>query len=227
MPSMPGMGMPGMPGMPGAAPGAGAPLTLGGPPQTVQVPAPPETPLAITEAGEYQIDAIGEPMDAELYVYQGDTLVANDRDSGGSSNARLVDFLAPGAYTLRVMEYRARPMTVRLQAQRLPPLPPAGAVTPGAPLQVQAPQGGDVRSACREVTLNIAAPGMYQITASSPGFDAELDLIQNGARLEHDSDSGGERAAKIRRDLQPGAYTLRVWDYQKRAAQITIAVTSG
>ena len=97
-------------------------LQINGPPQALAVPPPPGFVLNATEAGEYQIDATGQPMDAQLYIYQGNEAVADDSDSGDSTNARIIRFLQPGAYSVRVYEYRARPMSAQVQAQLLTPM---------------------------------------------------------------------------------------------------------
>ena len=228
MPATPGMpGMPAMPGMPSAPGGGSTTLTVGAPPQTLDVPAPPSFTLTLTEAGEYQIDAMASPADVELHVYQGDDLVASDRDGGEGSDARLVEFLQPGTYALRVFEYRAQPMTVRMQAQKLPPLTASGTLVPGQPSVIQTSEGPDVRTSCRELTLNVTTPGNYQLDAVGAGTaDAEMMLIQNNAKLEQNDDGGGGRNAQIRRALTPGAYTVRVWEHAKQAGSITVTATA-
>jgi predicted nucleic acid-binding Zn-ribbon protein len=207
---------------PPAVPGG---LQLNGPPQNLDVPASPGFTLAVTQPGEYQIDVMGEPRDAQLNIYQGDELVVSDSDSGEGTDARVIRFLQPGAYSVRVSEYIGRQMSARVQAQLLTPLPPAGTITPGQTVPVQVPEGPDNRAASRELTLTIAAPGMYQIDATSDAdHDAQLQIIQNNAIIAEDSDSGGNRNARVRRGLAPGQYTVRVFDYVHRATQIEVAV---
>jgi hypothetical protein len=186
----------------------------------------PNLTLTLAEAGEYQIDAMGRPMDAQLYVYQADTLVESNSDSGEGTDARIIRFMQPGSYSVRVMEYRARPMNAQVQAQLLTPMTPVGVITPGQSLAVQTPQGDHLRAASREVTLNIAQQGTYQIDATADGdFDAQLMLIQNNTLIASDSDSGEGRNARMTRSLAPGSYTLRVHDWRRRASTINVSAT--
>lgn len=211
-----------------AAGGAPQPITIGAPPSSLQVPQPPTFNLTVAANAEYQIDVQGSPMDPELYLYQGDEMIEQNDDGGEGLNARLVRFLAPGSYSIRVMEHRARPMTAQVQVQQLQPLTPVGAVTVGAPLVVSIPQfpilqrPRNSRDASREVSFQVAAPGNYICDATSTGRDAQMALIQNGQLLQQDDDSGEGNNAQITRQLTPGAYTIRVWDWLYRDAQITV-----
>jgi hypothetical protein len=204
-----------------------APLTVGAPPTTVAVPAMATAPFTIAAAGEYQIDAIAAGLDAQLMVVQGDAVVFEDSDSGDGVDARVVAFLAPGSYGARVWEYRGRAMGVRLRVQRLAPLASAATITPGAPPAiVNVAAGASPRESSVEVTLTIATAGTYRIDAVSPGaaIDPELMIIQNGAQLATDSDSGEGTSAQIVRAHTPGTYTLRVRDWVSRAGAISITV---
>lgn len=220
-PPTPPMLPPGTP-IPGAIP-----LALGVPAAPFQVPASPSFNLTLPAAGEYQIDAMGRPMDAQLYVYQADQRVATDSDSGDSTDARIIKFIPAGTYSVRVMEYRARPMNARVQAQLLPPMTPVGAIAPGQNLPVPVPQGTHPRAASREVTLTIAAPGNYQLDAiGADDFDPQMILIQNNAIVEQNSDGGDGRNARITRQLVPGTYTIRVYDWRRRAGTINVTVAA-
>lgn len=221
---------------PGATPG-GPPqdLQLGQPPASIQVPVPPSFNLAITEHGEYQIDAVASGMDPELFVYQGDSLVEQNDNGGDQLNGRVVRFLPPGTYSVRVVEHRARAMTAQVQAQRLQPLTPAGALTLGAPLAVAFPaypllsRPSNDRDASKEVTLTIAAAGQYTCSASADGTnDAKMSIILNGEVLQEDDDSGEGNTAQITRQLAPGTYQVRVWDWLRRGnMNITVTCRQG
>jgi hypothetical protein len=165
-------------------------------------------------------------MDAQLLLYQGDSLITQDSDSGSGVDARIVTFLAPGTYQVRVMEWRGRAMSARVQAQVLPPMTPVAQIAPGAPPTViNTPQGDSARAASAEASLTIATPGNYRLDATSSG-DAELMIIQAGAIVAQDSDSGDGTNAQITRQLAPGTYTLRVRDYGNRASAITVTVAA-
>jgi tyrosinase len=61
----------------------------------------------VDAAGEYTIETSG-PTDVLLSVFGPDTetlFVAFDDDSGSSYNARVVNDLGPGTYTVRVRHY--------------------------------------------------------------------------------------------------------------------------
>lgn len=199
-------------------------LTVGAPPTAITAPALPTLALTLTAPSEVQIDAMGAPMDAQLLLLQNDSVVTQDADSGAGVDAQIVTFLAPGTYQVRVGEWRGRAMSARLQAQVLPPMTPAAQIAPGAPPAViNTPAGESPRTASAEATLTIAAAGNYRLDAVSSG-DAELMIIQNGAMVVQDSDSGDGTNAQITRQLAPGSYTLRVRDYGNRASAITVTV---
>jgi hypothetical protein len=201
-------------------------LAVGAPPTQVTAPAAPSLTLTLPAASEVQIDAMGSPMDAQLLLYQGDSLITQDSDSGSGVDARIVTFLAPGTYQVRVMEWRGRAMSARVQAQVLPPMTPVAQIAPGAPPTViNTPQGDSARAASAEASLTIATPGNYRLDATSSG-DAELMIIQAGAIVAQDSDSGDGTNAQITRQLAPGTYTLRVRDYGNRASAITVTVAA-
>lgn len=216
-----------------AQPAGGPPqdLAIGQAPVSLQVPMPPSFNLTVATAAEFQIDASGSPMDPELFIYQGDQLVENNDDGGDGLNARVVRFLAPGTYSIRVVEHRARAMTAQVQATQLPPLTPVGTVAPGTPLAVQFPdfpilsRPRNDRDAARAVTFNVATAGQFTCSAgASNGRDAKMAIIQNGAIIAEDDDSGEGNNASITRQFTPGAYEIRVWDWIRRG-DMTITVT--
>lgn len=199
-------------------------ITVGAPPSPITVPAAPSLTLTLPAAAEVQIDAMGSPMDAQLLLFQSGSYIAEDSDSGEGTDARIVRFLPPGSYEVRLVEWRGRAMSARVQALILPPMTPAASIAPGAPpAVVQTPQGDSPRAASAEVTLNVATAGNYRLDAVSTG-DAELMIIQANAIVAQDSDTGEGTNAQIVRQLAAGAYTLRVRDYGNRASAITVTV---
>jgi len=216
-----------------AQPAGGAPaaLQLGAAPAALTVPIPPSFNLTIASPAEYQIDATGSPMDPEIFMYQGDQLVESNDDGGEGLNGRIVRFLAAGTYSVRVVEHRARPFTAQVQAQQLQPLTPVGAVTVGQPLQVQFPdfpimhRPHNNRDAAKAVTFNVTAAGQFTCgAAASNNKDAQMAIIQNGAVIADDDDSGEGNNASITRQFTPGNYIIRVWDWIRRG-DMTITVT--
>lgn len=200
----------------GAAPQA---LTLGGAPASLNLPIPPSFNLTIATAAEYQIDVTGTGGDPKVFLYQGETLVEDDDDGGEGTNARIVRFLAPGSYSVRVVEYRARAMTAQVQAQQLQELTPVGALTLGQPLVVNFPDFGFMnypendRAASKAVTLTVPAAGQYTCTATMDNERrVKMAIIQNGAVVAEDDQGFTEQQASITQQLQPGNYTIRVWD---------------
>lgn len=220
-----------------AQPAGGPPQTLqlGQPPVSAQIPIPPSFNLTIATAGEYQIDATGSPMDPELFVYMGDELIEQNDDGGDGLNSRIVRFMDPGTYSVRVVEHRARAFTAQVQAQQLQPLQPVGAITLGQPLVVTFPdfpllqRPRNDRDAAKSITFNVAAAGNYTCDAAADnGRDAKMALIQNGQMLEEDDDSGDGNNARISRQLQPGNYVIRVWDWIRRGdMRITVTCNQG
>jgi hypothetical protein len=131
---------------------------------------------------------------------------------------------------VRVAEHHARAMTAQVQAQRLEPPTPAGAVTLGAPLVVELPaypllaRPTHQRAASREVSLTIAAEAQYTCSAAADGnHDAIMALILNGEVLAENDDGGGGRTAQITRQLTPGTYRIRLWDaFRRGGMNITV-----
>jgi hypothetical protein len=214
------------PPVPASAPGT---LTLGAPASTVAVPAVATFDFTTTAPGEYQVDGVGTP-DVQLLLMQGDSLVAEDGDSGDGVNARVVAFLAPGTYQARFPEWQGRALTGTAQVTQLPLMTPVGAISPGAPATtVNAPAGEYRRAASAELTLTVAAPGNFRIdatTASGAGRDAELMIHRDGAVVAEDSDSGEENNAQLTQQLAAGEYRIRVRDWVNRDAQISVTVTA-
>ena len=78
-----------------------------------------------------------------------------------------------------------------------------------------------------ELDLTITSPGMYRCDAhaadaAGAALDGQMAIIQNGAELVNDQDSGPENDAQITRELAPGAYRVRVWEWLHRAAIVTV-----
>ncbi len=227
-----------------AQPAGGPPqaLVLGQPPVSLTVPIPPSFNLVVETPAEYQIDATGAPMDPEIFMYQGDQLVENNDDGGERLDSRIVRFLAAGTYSVRIVEHRARAFTAQVQAQQLQPLTPVGTITVGQPLQVPFPdfplmqRPRNDRAASRAVTFTVATAGQYtcvaaagnSISHSNQTRNVKMAIIQNGAVLEEDRNSGQGDNASITRQFAAGTYIIRVWDWIRRGDFVaTITCTAG
>ncbi len=208
------------PGVAAAQPGAGpVALALGAAPTTMQVPTPPSFNVTVAAAGEYQIDVTSAGNDPRIFMYQGDTLVEDDDDGGDGNNARIVRFLTPGTYNVRVVEFRGRELTVQGQVQQLQPLEPTATLTLGAPTVVQFPDFGFMnrpqndRAASRAVNFTVAAAGQYTCTATMDNDRrVKMALIQGGTLVAEDDQGFRDQNASITQQLQPGQYQVRVWD---------------
>lgn len=204
-----------------AAGGAPVALGIGQAPTALSVPMPPSFNIDITAAGEYQLDVAASGGDPRVFLYQGETELEDDDDGGDGYNARIVRFLTPGTYSLRVTELHARPLNVTGQVQQLQPPTPVGALTLGAPLTIQFPDVGIMnrpendRAASKSATLTVAAAGQYTCTATmaGDGHRAKLQLISNGTVVASDDQSFSESNASITQQLQPGTYEVRVWEW--------------
>ncbi len=216
----------------GAAPGT---LQLGAAPAALSVPIPPSFNFTVATAAEYQLDVSASDGDPRMFVYQGDTLVEDNDDGGEGNNARVVRFLTPGTYSIRVTEFRARAMSAQVQAAQLQELTPVGAITVGQPLVVQFPEFGwqnmpkNNREAAKAVTLTVAAAGQYSCTATMDNDRrVEMALVQNGSVVASDDQGYNETNASITQQLQPGQYIIRVWDTIRRGeTRATINCTQG
>lgn len=203
-------------------------LVPGEVPTTVEVPLPPNFQFEVTEPGEYQVDATGSPMDPELYLYRGDHLVEHDDDGGDGVHSRIIRFLEPGTYSVRVLEHRARRMVAQVSAKRLEPLEPVATLVLGEPATATIPEFPVVRrprhnrDASRALSLEIAEAGTYTCDAVAQGRDAEIALIQDGRVLAEDDDGGNQENARIRLELSEGRYIVRVWDWLRRDATIVV-----
>lgn len=193
--------------------------------------ASPEAPavnldFSVAAAGNYQCRAHADGLDAQMKILQGATEVAMDSDSGGNFDALITRELAPGAYTVRVWEWRGRAATIQVTCTQAPALP----VNPttlmaGTPATVNVVAGEGPGSTV-ELAFAVAAPGSYQCDATS-SLDAQMAIVQNGSILHQDSDSGGSFNARITASLAPGAYVVRVWEWQHRATAITVNCAQG
>lgn len=202
-------------------------MTVGGGPVPVTVPVMSTAPFTIAAAGEYQIDAMAEGADAQLFVVQDDGVLYEDSDSGDGADARVLAFLSPGTYGARVWEYRGNPMNVRIRVTRPPAFTSVATIAPSAPPAVVNVVAADSpRASSAELTLTIASAGTYRIDAISPdtSVDPELLLIRDGAQIATDSDSGEGSNAQLVQALTPGDYTLRVRDWVARSGAIHITV---
>jgi hypothetical protein len=201
-------------------------LVVGAEPVIIHVPALPRYELTIARAGEYQIEALGAPMNAVLRLFTGESVVMQ-AGGGETADPRIVTFLEPGRYEIQVGEWRSRALDAQLTVTRIEPMTPVATLSPGdPPVIVTCPSGASPREASVEVALTIATSATYRIEARSAdgSRDAELALLLDGGLIQADSDSGEETDARIVRELAPGSYTLRLRDWRNREAALAVTV---
>ncbi|MCB9598436.1 MAG: hypothetical protein H6719_37325 [Sandaracinaceae bacterium] len=198
-----------------------APMAAGGQADSMAV----NLDFNVAAPGNYQCTAHGvqgtEVRDAQMKLFQNGAELAMDSDSGDGFDAMITRQLAPGAYSIRVWEWLGRDAQITVTCGLAPAVPVNPTVlTVGTPVNVNvaAAQGpaGQV-----DLNLVIAAPGNYQCDATS-SMDAQMAILQNGATLQEDSDGGEGVNSRITRELAPGAYVVRVWEWQHREAQISV-----
>ena len=220
------------------AAGGGAPvaLTVGQAPAPLNVPTPPSFNIENATAAEYQLDIVASSGDPKAFLYQGETQVESNDDGGEGYNSRIVRFLSPGSYSLRVTELNARPLSVTGQVQQLQPPTPVGALTLGTPLAIEFPDVGFMnrpsndREAAKAVTLTVAAAGQYTCTATMTGdsYRPKLQIISNGAVVASGEQGYRDSNASITQQLQPGTYEVRVWEALYRdETRATLTCTQG
>ncbi|MCA9609783.1 MAG: hypothetical protein KC619_29495 [Myxococcales bacterium] len=175
--------------------------------------------------GTYQCTAHGatgtEVRDAQMAILQGTNELARDSDSGDGYDAMIVQALTPGAYTVRVWEWQGRDASITVSCILAPAAPQnPTTIQIGAPVTVNV-AAGQGPGGTVDLTLMVPTPGTIQCDATST-LDAQMSILQNGAVLQEDSDSGEGVNARIARALAPGAYVVRVWEWQHRPATITV-----
>ncbi len=215
-----------------AAPANPTVLTAGAP-ATVTVQQGPQSRVelnfVVAAPANIQCDAVSTDRDAQLAIVQNGQILQEDSDSGAGFNARITRQLAPGAYVIRVWEWQGRPTQITV---RCGPVVPAtivadnGVLTLGAPATVNIP-AGDGPAGHIHLNLAITAPGPYTCDAISDGHDAQMAIIEAGNVLAQDSDSGEGTNARLTRDLTPGAYQIRLWEWLHRETQITVTCRAG
>ena len=213
-----------------ADPNALGKADLGADPTTLKVPAPPGFTFTVEKAGEYQIDAVSPDNDPLVLLYKDAERIGRDDDGGEDHNARLFAFLTPGTYTARVADVDWAAMDAKVQVAAAPAIAVAGTIKPGESLDVSAPEGESNRASSGEATLEIEAAGKYRIDADAPeDNDASMVLIRDNAVVAENDDGDGVEDAhdsRIEADLEPGTYTIRVFDRSNDAATIKVTAAA-
>lgn len=216
---------------PAAGPANPTTIALGAPAVTVTTTAAPRWTFTVPAAGEYQIDAMGMPADAQLYVLDSSNwTTTSDSDSGDGLDARIQYFFEPGTYTVRVHEYNHAAASIRVSATALAPMTPVATIAPGAPpTPVVAPEGDGARAASVEVALTVATPGNYalSLTTADTGCSPEITVILNNARVGSviSAPTSGQPATETRA-LVAGTYTLRVRNWWNHACTMSLTANA-
>src|SRR5690606_38385983 len=141
-----------------------------------------------------------------LLVLRGAGVEHRDDDGGEGLDARLVQVLEPGDYTIEATSATGGSglFTLTVTAAGVPEGTGGGTLTVGSPKEALLLPGAADRYA-----FSVAEAGDYVMHMASLDFDSWLELFDaEGRPLASDDDSGGGLNARIRIALEPGDYTL-------------------
>lgn len=141
-----------------------------------------------------------------LLVLRGEGVEHRDDDGGEGLDARLVQVLEPGDYTIEATSATGGSglFTLTVTTAGVPEGTGGGTLTVGSPKEALLLPGAADRYA-----FSVAEAGDYVMHMASLDFDSWLELFDaEGRPLASDDDSGGGLNARIRIALEPGDYTL-------------------
>lgn len=204
-------------------------LTAGAPATNAEIAAEPSMTLTLAAPTEVVFDAISTDGDAQLRITHDGSFVAEDGDSGEGTNARLAQFLAAGTYQVTVYDYQYRAIAATVTAATAPAMVAAATIAPGAPATtIVTPEGDWQRAATSEVSLTIATPGNYTLTADTTDEHCSpeiLTVLNNQVEGWAISSSGSGHPATAVRALQAGTYSLRIRNWSGHACSMTVTAT--
>lgn len=141
-----------------------------------------------------------------LLVLRGEGVENYDDDSGEGFDARLVQVLDPGEYTIEAGSATSGGglFTLALSSAGVPEGTGGGMLEIGREQDAMLLPGATDRH-----TFSVAEAGEYVIDMVSDDFDSWLELFDAaGESLASDDDGGGALNARIRVTLEPGDYVL-------------------
>lgn len=141
-----------------------------------------------------------------LLVLRGEGVEHRDDDGGEGLDARLVQVLEPGDYTIEATSATGGSglFTLTVTAAGVPEGTGGGTLVIGHPQEALLLPGAADRHA-----FSVVEAGEYVIDMASDDFDSWLELFDAaGSPLASDDDSGGALNARIRVGLEPGEYVL-------------------
>ena len=175
------------------------------------------------EAGRrYRISTSSDDFDTVIRLMRegAEAPLAENDDFGGSFNSRIT--YAPetaGDYVVRVLAYSSEGRgAYSVEAQSLPPLPPAQPVTAESPFRAEgslasAAQGEAAEAPYAEHRLRLEGGRRYRLSAESEAFDTLLRLVREedeSVIAENDDSAGGLNSRTSYAPEQDQTVSLRV-----------------
>ncbi len=172
--------------------------------------------LQLTAPTAVQIDMTSSIVDAYLLLQDAvsGTILEENDDDGGQTNARIARLLPAGRYIIYANTFDAD----EVGAFQLSVTPATAGCFSATPLQVPSTVNGALSTAsCRlpdgtfanRYELNVVTAATYQITLSSTVFDAYLAVFTVAGTLQGENDDGaGGTNARLTLALPPGRYIV-------------------
>lgn len=158
-----------------------------------------------------------------LLVLHGEGVEHSDDDGGNGLDARLVQVLGPGDYTIEAGA--ATPgsgmFTLSLSAVEVPAGTGGGTLAAGRPHEALLLPGATDR-----YTFAVTEEADYVIDMASEDLDSWLELLDaGGASIASDDDGGGALNARISHRLPPGDYEVRAGAIGGRDGRYRISIS--
>lgn len=176
-------------------------------------------PFTLDEAGAVSLQMETSSFDAYLYLLDSNgRVVAEDDDSAGALNPRIVQQLEAGDYTLVASSIANRPSgPYSLNTEHIT-LDDRTSVAPGDSFSsfiLPADSGLPNRPGVGKVyTLEVDETSQVQIDLRSDAFDTYLVLLdENNQLIEENDDNGQTTDSRINRQLTPGTYKVVVTSF--------------
>lgn len=180
-------------------------------------------PFTLDEDGAVSLQMETRSFDAYLYLLDSTgRVVAEDDDSAGALNARIVQQLDAGDYTLVASSIPDRPSGPYSLITEHITLDDRTEVSPGDTFKsfiLPSDTGLTNRPGVgKTYTLEITESTQLQIEMRSDAFDTYLVLLdENGQLIEENDDNGQSTDSRINRQLAPGTYQIIVTSYGGQA----------
>ncbi|WP_164856343.1 DVUA0089 family protein [Lujinxingia sediminis] len=176
-------------------------------------------PFTVEEDSAVSLQMEASNFDAYLYLLDSTgRVVAEDDDSAGALNPRIVQQLEAGEYTLVASSIAERPSGPYSLITEFITLDDRTSVAPGdsfssfiLPNDSNLPNRPGVG---KVYTLEVEETSQLQIDLSSDAFDTYLVLLdENNQLIEENDDNGQTTDSRINRQLTPGTYKVVVTSF--------------